>query len=132
MGGAAAAKETGLAKGIEKKDELGVSKVFFPKDKSKSRYFPKMTQKEIDEAMEKLFGKGTKESRAEAALPGILASIEQQRMAQLQNVPSIEGIIGQLMQQNPTVSSSAMPQMGILGTLSDLGLQQLSQDRGVS
>jgi len=91
-----------------------------------------MTQKEIDEAMEKLFGKGTKKSRAEAALPSILASIEQQRMAQLQNVPSIEGIIGQLMQQNPTVSSSAMPQMGILGTLSDLGLQQLSQDRGVS
>ena len=91
-----------------------------------------MTQKEIDEAMEKLFGKGTKKSRAEAALPGILASIDQQRMAQLQNVPNIEGIIGQLMQQNPTVSSSAMPQMGILGTLSDLGLQQLSQDKGVS
>jgi len=101
--------------------------------KSKSAPFAKeMTQKEIDEAMEKLFGKGTKKSRAEAALPSILASIEQQRMAQLQNVPSIEGIIGQLMQQNPTVSSSAMPQMGILGTLSDLGLQQLSQDRGVS
>ena len=100
---------------------------------SKAKPFAKeMTQKEIDEAMEKLFGKGTKKSRAEAALPGILASIEQQRMAQLQNVPSIEGIIGQLMQQNPTVSSSAMPQMGILGTLSDLGLQQLSQDRGVS
>lgn len=91
-----------------------------------------MTQKEIDEAMEKLFGKGTKKSRAEAALPGILSSIEQQRMAQLQNVPNIEGIIGQLMQQNPTVSSSAMPQMGILGTLSDLGLQQLSQDKGLS
>jgi len=101
--------------------------------KSKSAPFPKeMTQKEINEAMEKLFGKGTKKSRAEAALPGILASIEQQRMAQLQNVPSIEGIIGQLMQQNPTVSPSAMPQMGILGTLSDLGLQQLSQDKGVS
>lgn len=101
--------------------------------KSKAAPIPKeMTQKEIDEAMEKLFGKGTNKSRAEAALPGILASIEQQRMAQLQNVPSIEGIIGQLMQQNPTVSSSAMPQMGILGTLSDLGLQQLSQDRGVS
>ena len=100
---------------------------------SKSAPFAKeMTQKEIDEAIEKLFGKGTKKSRAEAALPSILASIEQQRMAQLQNVPSIEGIIGQLMQQNPTVSSSAMPQMGILGTLSDLGLQQLSQDRGVS
>ena len=100
---------------------------------SKAKPFAKeMTQKEIDEAMEKLFGKGTKKSRAEAVLPGILASIEQQRMAQLQNVPSIEGIIGQLMQQNPTVSSSAMPQMGILGTLSDLGLQQLSQDRGVS
>tara|TARA_R110001592_G_scaffold40626_1_gene133292 strand:- start:1159 stop:1479 length:321 start_codon:yes stop_codon:yes gene_type:complete len=100
---------------------------------SKAAPFAKeMTQKEIDEAMEKLFGKGTKKSRAEAALPGILTSIEQQRMAQLQNVPSIEGIIGQLMQQNPTVSSSAMPQMGILGTLSDLGLQQLSQDRGVS
>lgn len=100
---------------------------------SKAAPIPKeMTQKEIDEAMEKLFGKGTKKSRAEAALPGILASIEQQRMAQLQNVPNIEGIIGQLMQQNPTVSSSAMPQMGILGTLSDLGLQQLSQDRGVS
>ena len=101
--------------------------------KSKAAPIPKeMTQKEIDEAMEKLFGKGTKKSRAEAILPSILASIEQQRMAQLQNVPSIEGIIGQLMQQNPTVSSSAMPQMGILGTLSDLGLQQLSQDRGVS
>lgn len=100
---------------------------------SKAAPFAKeMTQKEIDEAMEKLFGKGTNKSRAEAALPGILTSIEQQRMAQLQNVPSIEGIIGQLMQQNPTVSSSAMPQMGILGTLSDLGLQQLSQDRGVS
>tara|TARA_R110000851_G_scaffold167404_2_gene312974 strand:+ start:300 stop:623 length:324 start_codon:yes stop_codon:yes gene_type:complete len=101
--------------------------------KSKSAPFAKeMTQKEIDEAMEKLFGKGTKKSRAEAALPGILESIEQQRMAQLQNVPNIEGIIGQLMQQNPTVSSSAMPQMGILETLSDLGLQQLSQDKGVS
>jgi len=100
---------------------------------SKAAPFAKeMTQKEIDEAMEKLFGKGTKKSRAKAALPGILTSIEQQRMAQLKNVPSIEGIIGQLMQQNPTVSSSAMPQMGILGTLSDLGLQQLSQDRGVS
>jgi len=101
--------------------------------KSKSAPFAKeMTQKEIDEAMEKLFGKGTKKSRAEAALPSILASIEQQRIAQLQNVPNIEGIIGQLIKQNPTVSSSAMPQMGILGTLSDLGLQQLSQDRGVS
>ena len=103
------------------------------KSKSKAAPIPKeMTQKEIDEAMEKLFGKGTKKSRAEAALPLILESIEQQRMAQLQNVPGIQGIIGQLMQQNPTVSPSAMPQMGILGTLSDLGLQQLSQDRGVS
>jgi hypothetical protein len=100
---------------------------------SKGYPIPKeMTQEEIDEAMEKLFGKGTKKSRAEAALPLILEGIEQQRMAQLQNVPGIQGIIGQLMQQNPTVSPSAMPQMGILGTLSDLGLQQLSQDRGVS
>jgi hypothetical protein len=100
---------------------------------SKGYPIPKeMTQEEIDEAMEKLFGKGTKKSRAETALPLILEGIEQQRMAQLQNVPGIQGIIGQLMQQNPTVSPSAMPQMGILGTLSDLGLQQLSQDRGVS
>ena len=131
MGGIRASG-SGVRYAKENKDELGASKVFFPKDKSKSKFFPEMNQKEIDEAMEKLFGKGTKKSRAEAALPGILTSIEQQRMAQLQNVPSIEGIIGQLMQQNPTVSSSAMPQMGILGTLSDLGLQQLSQDRGVS
>ena len=100
-----------------------------------SRGYPipkEMTQEEIDEAMEKLFGKGTNKSRAEAALPLILEGIEQQRMAQLQNVPSIQGIIGQLMQQNPTVSSSAMPQMGILGSLATQGMNQISQGQAMN
>lgn len=122
----------GLKYAKENKDELGASKVFFPKRKSKSESFPEMTDAEIAEAMANLFGEGTYSSRAAEALPSILERLQMQRMAQLQNVPSIEGIIGQLMQQNPTVSSSAIPQMGILGTLSDLGLQQLSQNKGVS
>ena len=79
----------GLKYAKENKDELGASKVFFPKDKSKSKSFPSMTDAEKIKEMSKLFGEGTYSSRAAEALPGILERLQMQRMAQLQNVPNL-------------------------------------------
>jgi len=98
---------------------------------SKAAPIPKkMTQKEIDEAMEKLFGKGTNKSRAKAALPGILASIEQQRMAQLQNVPNL-GLLPMMqndqMGQMGQMGQMAMPQQSLLQSLATQGMNQISQ-----
>ena len=92
------------------------------KSKSKSTPFAEeMTQKEINEAMEKLFGESTYASRAEEALPGILERLQMQRMAQLQNVP----VLGLL----PTMqgSQTSMPRQGFLQSLATQGMGQISQ-----
>ena len=59
--------------------------------KEKKPFAPEMTEEEIAEAMEKLFGKGTKKSRAEDALPQILEEIGRQRVATLAGLPTVEG-----------------------------------------
>lgn len=95
--------------------------------KSKSAPFAKeMTQKEIDEAMGKLFGEGTYASRAEEALPGILERLQMQRMAQLQNVPTL-GILPTVQGVQIGQPQMAMPQQGFLQSLATQGMGQISQ-----
>ena len=97
----------------------GSKKVIYPT-------MPEMTEEEIAEAMEKLFGKGTKKSRAKDALPEILEEISRQRQATIDTniVPSV---LGQLMMQNPTVAESVVPQKGLLNMLAQAGESQLTQ-----
>tara|TARA_R110000824_G_scaffold176954_3_gene356178 strand:- start:480 stop:761 length:282 start_codon:yes stop_codon:yes gene_type:complete len=69
------------------------------KSKSKSTPFAEeMTQKEINEAMEKLFGAGTYESRAQQALPGILQRL-QTNTPTLSVVPTGQGLLQSLATQ---------------------------------
>jgi hypothetical protein len=132
MGGAKAAKESGFARGIDKKDELGASKVFFPKDKSKSKSFPEMTDAERAEAMVKLFGEGTYSSRAAEALPGILERLQMQRIAQLQNVPTL-GVLPTVQGgQISGLGQMAMPQQGFLQSLATQGMGQISQGQAMN
>lgn len=97
----------------------GSKKVIYPT-------MPEMTEEEIAEAMEKLFGKGTKKSRAKDALPEILEEISRQRQATIDTniVPSV---LGQLMMENPTVAESVVPQKGLLNMLAQAGESQLTQ-----
>jgi hypothetical protein len=85
-----------------------------------------MTQAEIDEAMQKLFGGGTYASRAEEALPGILERLEMQRMAQLQNVPTL-GVLPAVQGVQIGQRQMAMPQQGFLQSLATQGMGQISQ-----
>ena len=85
-----------------------------------------MTQKEISEAIQKLFGEGTYASRAEAALPGILERLQMQRMAQLQNVPAL-GLLPIMQGGQIGQSQMAMPQQGFLQNLATQGMGQISQ-----
>ena len=94
--------------------------------KEEKPFAPEMTEEEIAEAMEKLFGKGTKKSRAEDVLPQILEEIGRQRAATLDTniVPSV---LGQLIMENPTMTESVVPQKGILNLLAQSGESQLTQ-----
>jgi hypothetical protein len=93
--------------------------------KKAESFAPEMTEEEIAEAMEKLFGKGTKKSRAEDALPLILEEIGKQRAATLDTniVPSV---LGQLIMENPTMADSVVPQKGILNLLAQAGESQIT------
>ena len=97
----------------------GSKKVIYPT-------MPEMTEEEIAEAMEKLFGKGTKKSRAKDVLPEILEEISRQRQATIDTniVPSV---LGQLIMENPTVAESVVPQKGLLNMLAQTGESQLTQ-----
>lgn len=96
------------------------------RSKSKSAPIPKeMTQKEIDEAMGKLFGEGTYASRAEEALPGILERLQMQRMAQLQNVPTL-GVLPTVQGVQIGQPQTAMPQQGFLQSLATQGMGQIA------
>lgn len=85
-----------------------------------------VTQGGIDEAMEKLFGEGTFASRAEAALPGILERLQMQRIAQLQNVPTL-GLLPMMQGgQMGGMGQMAMPQQGLLQSLATQGMGQIA------
>ncbi len=86
-----------------------------------------MTQKEISEAIQKLFGEGTYASRAEAALPSILERLQTQRMAQLQNVPALGLLPTMQGGQVGGMGQMAMPQQGLLQSLATQGMGQISQ-----
>ena len=98
--------------------------------KKAESFAPEMTEEEIAEAMEKLFGKGTKKSRAEDALPLILEEIGRQRVATLDTniVPSV---LGQLIMENPTMADSVVPQKGILNLLAQAGESQITPQGGM-
>ena len=95
--------------------------------KNKTReFFPEMTEAEIAEAMEKLFGKGDKKSRAEESLPKILEEIGKQRLATL-DPNTIPSVLGQLMMPNQTTADPVTPSVGLLNLLAQSGEAQLTQ-----
>jgi len=86
---------SGVRSGIENKEDLGVSRVFFPKNTSSSAFFPEMTAAEKAAEIRKLFGAGTYESRAQQALPGILQRL-QTNTPTLSVVPTGQGLLQSL------------------------------------
>ena len=93
-------------------------------------FAPEMTDEEIAEEMEKLFGKGTKKSRAEDALPLILEEIGRQRAATL-DTDIVPSVLEQLVMENPTMADSVVPQKGILNLLAQSGESQITPQGGM-
>ena len=81
--------------------------------KKEKPFAPEMTDEEIAEEMEKLFGKGTKKSSAEDALPLILEEIGRQRAATL-DTDIVPSVLEQLVMENTTMADSFVAQKGIL------------------
>ena len=98
--------------------------------KKEKPYAPEMTEEEIAKAMEKLFGKGTKKSRAEDALPLILEEIGRQRAATL-DTDIVPSVLEQLVMENPTMADSVVPQNGILNLLAQSGESQITPQGGM-
>ena len=122
----------GVREGLENKEKLGASKVFFPEEYDLSPSPSEMTNAEKAAAIQKLFGAGTYESRAREALPGILERLRMQEMAQLQNVPTLGLLPTMQGGQVGGMGQMAMPQQGLLQSLATQGMSQIASGQAMN